>query len=316
MKDSVESAVPEILAGVEVVGIEIPWRTSAPNYGGSERDSDTTGDTGFDLAGTKEWEPGDRLAVRPTAKTGWRTKYTLVFDQPRELTVFVLVEGSPSIDFGIVQKTKQQLSAFLLASMLENTACTMDLAGYALWSENMIKQFRPVQPAGRLTLQALFGYLDPDSEDDGFEASETQSGLAQALERLPMDRRCLVFVVSDFQRCNEDDMRALEDVSGQHDIVACVVGDPRERDLPDGTGFRDIEDIGSGKVAGVHLNDRTRKQWRESFDAARRELRQKLADLGIAMQEFFTDEAPETLNEKLSLIYGGYRPFEPEENSA
>jgi hypothetical protein len=315
MKESVESAVHDILAGVEVVGIEVPWRTNAPEYRGSERDSDTTGDTGFDLAGTKEWEPGERLAVRPTAKTGWRTKYTLVYDQPRELSVFVIVEGSPSIEFGIVEKQKQHLSAALLASALENTAATMDLAGYAFWSGNLVKQFRAVQPAGRLTMQALFGYLDPDAEDDGYEPSETQSGLAQALERLPMDRRCLVFIISDFQRFNEADLRALEDVSGSHDMIACVVGDPRERDLPGGTGFRDIEDIGTGSVAGVHLNDRTRKQWRDSFNRERLELRSKLAELGVAMQEFFTNETPVELNEKLSLIYGGHRPFEPEETS-
>lgn len=309
---TVENTIQDILKGVELTGIEVPWRTNSPDYSGSERDSVTTGDSGFDLAGIKEWEPGDRLAVRPTARTGWRTKFTLVYDQPRELTVFVIVEDSETVDFGVIKTTKKELSAWLLGSVLQNTACTSDLAGYAICSGNNVKQFRGQQPAGRLLLQGLFGFLDKDAEDDGNEASETQSGLAQALERLPMDRRCLVFLISDFQNLSPADQAALEVVGNAHDTIALVVGDPRERDLPEGSGFRDLEDLGSRGVSGIHLSDKTRKQWREDFDRQRLELRNRLLDLGISMQEFWTSEDPVELNEKILPIYAGYRPQENE----
>jgi len=250
--------------------------------------------------------------VRPTAKTGWRTQFTLVYDQPRELTVFVLVEDSKSVDFGVVHQTKKQLSAWLMASVLQNTACTSDLAGYSIWTGNTIKQFRKQQPAGRLIQQGLFGYLDADAEDDGNEVHASESGLSQSLEQLPMDRRCLVFLVSDFQNFGAREVQALEQVSETHDVVALVVGDRRERDLPEGSGFRDLEDLGSGGLSGIHLSDKTRTQWREDFDGQRRELQKRLIDLGISMQEFWTDQDAQSLNETILPIYSGYRPQEDE----
>ncbi len=309
---TVESTISDIMSTVEVTGIEVSWRTNAPDYSGSERDSLTTGDSGFDLAGVKEWEPGEKLAVQPTARMGWRTKYTMVYEQPRDLTVFVIVETSKSVDFGVVNHTKKELSAWLMGSVLQNTACTRDLGGYAIWSGNEIKQFRQHQPAGRLLLQGLFGYLDEDAEEDGNEVSDTQSGLSQALERLPLDRRCLVFLISDFQNLSASDQEMLEVVGNFHDTIALVVGDPRERDLPDGTGFRDLEDLGSGGVSGVFLSDKTRRQWRDNFNRQRQELRKRLVDLGISMQEFWTDQDEFALNERILPIYAGQRPMENE----
>ena len=309
---TIENKMLDILSTVQVIGIEVPWRTNAPDYSGSERDSNTTGDSGFDLAGVKEWEPGEKLAVRPTARTGWRTKFTLVYDQPRELTVFVLVEDSPSVAFGVVNQTKKELSAWLMGSVLQNTACTNDLAGYSIWTGNTVKQFRQQQPAGRLVQQGLYGYLDEDADDDGNDASAEDSGLSQSLERLPMDRRCLVFLISDFQNFSAADLQALEMVSETHELIALVVGDRRERDLPEGSGFRDLEDLGSGGVSGIHLSDKTRSQWRDSFDSQRLELRKRLLDLGISMQEFWTDQDAESLNETILPIYSGKRPQENE----
>jgi hypothetical protein len=312
---TVEDLIQDILSGVLSVGIEVPWRTNAPDYSGSERDSETLGDSGFDLAGIKEWEPGDRLAPRPTAKTGWRTKYTLVFEQPRDLTVYVLVENSKSVDFGVVRHTKKELSAWLMGSVLQNTACTNDLLGYSIWSGNKIHQLRTHRPAGRLIQQGLFGYLDEDSEEDGFDEVEGQSGLVQSLERLPMDRRCLVFIISDWQNYSAADKDALEAAAEKHDVIALVVGDRRERELPDGTGFRDLEDLGTGGVSGIHLSDKTRRQWRESFDAQRQELRKTLVDFGGSMQEFWTDQDVDGLNETILPIYSGHRPKENDNES-
>jgi hypothetical protein len=161
-------------------------------------------------------------------------------------------------------------------------------------------------------LQGLFGYLDEDAEDDGNEASDTQTGLSQALERLPLDRRCLVFLISDFQNLSSSDQEMLEVVGNFHDTIALVVGDPRERDLPDGTGFRDLEDLGSGGVSGVFLSDKNRRQWRDKFNRQRLDLRKRLVDLGISMQEFWTDEDEFALNEKILPIYAGNRPMENE----
>jgi len=158
--------IQDTLVGLEQVGIQVAWRTSAPYYMGSERDSNMIGETGFDLAGLKEWEPGDRLDPRSTARTGWRTAYTRVYEQPRELTVYTIVEDSPSLQYGMVNQTKKDLSAKLMASVLLNAACMSDLAGYAVWSGPALKRFRRPQIAGHTLYSALSFYLDDEREDE------------------------------------------------------------------------------------------------------------------------------------------------------
>jgi uncharacterized protein (DUF58 family) len=154
----------------------------------------------------------------------------------------------------------------------------------------------------------LNGYLDPDAESDETEAS-SESGLGKALLRLPTDRRCLVFVISDGLSRKPEDTEALEIAAAIHDVVFLVVGDMRERELPGkGFGFREIEDISSGQVVGIMLSDKTRKRWREGFDLDRRKLREHLENLGISMEEFFTHESSGHFAEKLLPILAGYRP--------
>jgi uncharacterized protein (DUF58 family) len=300
--------IQEIVGGLEQVGIHVPWRTNAPDYMGSERDSATTGDTGFDIAGFKEWEPGERIDTRTTARSGWRQKFTRVLEQPREVTVFVIVEESASVKYGMVNQTKKELSARLLASVLLNAAAYSDFAGYAIWSGMDLLQFRRAQPAGRIVTRALEAYLDPDMEPDGNDREE-QTGLGIALSRLPMDRKCLVFVISDCQSRSPADQFALEQASAMHDVVFLVVGDLRERELPqEGFGFRDIEDIESGTTISVFLSKETREAWRQDFDRRRKELGDALIPLGIAVEEFFTSETLEQLNDKMIPILQGFRP--------
>jgi uncharacterized protein (DUF58 family) len=298
--------IRDILSGIEQVGIHVPWLTVAPDYVGSERDSKNTGPTGFDLAGINEWEPGDRLDYRNTARTGWRTKFTLVFEQPRQLSVALFVESSSTIDYGMVDQTKKRLTATLMASILLNTACTSDLASYGIWSGSTLLQYRKSAPAGRQIVPALNAYLDPDAETDETEPS-SESGLAQLIERLPLNRRCLVFIISD--GLSDADMAALDQVAGMHDFVVLKVGDLRERELPSGFGFRDIEDVATGRTISIWLSNKSREQWRKAFDERRRQLSEQLGSLGIALEEFFTNESAEAIAEKLVPVFAGYRPI-------
>ncbi|HEY9774270.1 MAG TPA: DUF58 domain-containing protein [Planktothrix sp.] len=297
----------DTLVGLEQVGIQVAWRTSAPHYTGSERDSNMTGETGFDLAGMKEWEPGDRLDTRTTGRTGWRTRYTRVYEQPRELTVYAIVEDSQSVQYGMVNQTKKQLAAKLMASVLLNATALNDLSGYAVWSGEHLQRFRKPAPAGHTLYAALSFYLDSERENDELQPSEI-SGLGQALTRLPADRRCLVFVISDCLAWSESDRDALDQAASQHDIVFLVVGDLRERELPDeGFGFRDIEDIQTGKKVSVFLSAEARRRWQEDFDRRREEMRKRLENFGISMEEFFTDQTVDELNEKIVPVLAGQR---------
>jgi len=244
-----------------------------------------------------------------TARMGWRTRYARVYEEPRELDVFVLSEDSERIRFGMVNQTKKQLISWLMAALISNADCMQDRAGYGIWSGNVLKRFSKAQPAGRQLFRALPAYIAPNPEEDEEPEPSEVSGLSQAFSRLPYDHRCLVFVISDDLSRAPADLQALEEAGSLHDVVFLAVADQREQELPEGSGFRDIDDLTSGRTSSVYLSEQTRETWRQEFDRRREELRASLSDAGIAMEEFFTHETPEELNDKLLPIIGGYRPL-------
>jgi hypothetical protein len=224
------------------------------------------------------------------------------------VTVFALIEDSVSIDFGQVSQTKKELASRLMACVLVNTAWSRDLAGYAVWSRQDLRRFKEAQSAGRMMSAALVDYIEPDGDGDDFDRTD-ESGLGQALSRLPRDQRCLVFVISDCHDRNAADEEALELAAALHDIVFLLVGDSRERELPArGSGFHDIEDLEDGQTATVFLSRKTRLAWRQDFDRLRKALKMRLFDLGAAVEEFWTHESGDEINEKLVPIFLGARP--------
>jgi hypothetical protein len=296
--------IQEIRSSVEAVAIQVQWRTVAPDYEGSERDSRVPGDTGFDIAGVREWEPGLKLDYLLTARTGWREKLSIEWEQPRQLTVAVLVKESPSIAYGVVNQTKQKLAATLVAWVLTGASALCDLAGYGIWSEKGVKRFSRPRPAAKQIYPLLETYIeDPGMVEEPYENGA--ASLASLVERLPTNRKCLVFVISD--GLSAEELKAL-DAASEHDVVVLAVGDLRERELPEGTGFREIQDINTGKTITVLLNERTRQKWREAFDKQRSDLRTGLDGLGMSMEEFFTHEDEPEFKEKLLPILGGHRP--------
>jgi len=295
--------IQEIRSSVEAVAIQVPWRTVAPDYEGSERDSRVPGDTGFDIAGVREWEPGLKLDYLLTARTGWREKLSIEWEQPRQLTVQVFVKESPSIDYGVVKQNKARLAAALVAWVLTGASALSDLAGYGIWSEKGVKRFSRPRSAAKQIYPLLEAYVENGEVDEPCENGA--AALYSLVERLPTNRKCLVFVISD--SLSAEEMNALDAASG-HDVVVLAVGDLRERELPPGRGFREIQDINTGKTITVLLNEDTRQKWRAAFDKQRSDLRSGLDELGMSMEEFFTHEDEPEFKEKLLPILGGHRP--------
>ena len=177
----------------------------------------------------------------------------------RELETTVLVDLSPSLDFGTASRTKAELAIAAVAAVGLLTDRTGNRLGALVIDGDRLRGIRP--RTGRRHLMALLHQLVTIEPQPG------ERTLADGLQRLagPGHRRGLAVVISDL--LSEDWHDALRAVTlGQEALVIEVV-DPRELELPD-VGLIELADRRTGRVVEI---DTSKRKLRERYAAAGRE---------------------------------------------
>ncbi|MGH3564957.1 MAG: DUF58 domain-containing protein [Pseudonocardia sp.] len=175
------------------------------------------------------YQPGDdvrRMDWAVTARTTEPHVRETVAD--RELETWVVLDLSPSLDFGTAACEKRDLAVAALAAVTHLTRGGGNRIGAIVATGE-----RTVRIPARGGLGHARGLLRRVAETPRAPVG-TRGDLATAIEQLrrPPRRRGLAVVISDF--LGEPDWeRALRALSARHDLLAVEVLDPRELDLPD-----------------------------------------------------------------------------------
>jgi uncharacterized protein (DUF58 family) len=154
----------------------------------------------------------------------------------RELETWLVVDLSPSLDFGTAMSTKRDLALAATAAVGFLTARAGNRTGALVLRGRDVEVF-PAK-GGRDHLRALLHRMAtaPVVEDAG------ETDLEPVIRRLlaPAHRRGLAVIVSDFIGPGPGDPRRrspgwaqpLRAVTARHDVLAVEVVDPRELELP------------------------------------------------------------------------------------
>ncbi len=175
------------------------------------------------------YQPGDdvrRMDWAVTARTTEPHVRETVAD--RELETWVVLDLSPSLDFGTAACEKRDLAVAALAAVTHLTRGGGNRIGAIVATGE-----RTVRIPARGGLGHARGLLRRVAETPRAPVG-TRGDLATAIEQLrrPPRRRGLAVVISDF--LGEPDWeRALRALSARHDLLAVEVLDTRELDLPD-----------------------------------------------------------------------------------
>jgi uncharacterized protein (DUF58 family) len=184
---------------------------------------------GSELAEARPYRAGDdvrRMDWAVTARTTEPHVRESVAD--RELETWVVVDLSPSLDFGTADCEKRDLAIAALAAVVHLTRGGGNRVG-AIVSTGAETVRIPARGGVGHARSLLRRVASVPRATDG-----TRGDLTQALEQLrrPPRRRGLAVVISDF--LGEPDWeRSLRGLAGRHDLLAIEVVDPRELDLPD-----------------------------------------------------------------------------------
>jgi uncharacterized protein (DUF58 family) len=227
---------------------------------------------GSEPAGSREYRPGEdevrRMDWAVTART--TVPHVRTVDADRELTTWVLVDGTASMDFGTADQEKRELAVSAVAAVGFLTAGHGNRIGGFVAGSDRLRRF-PARTGRIHLLGMLRSLVDLPRQPEG-PAPDLRDAI-ESMARLAA-RRGLVVVVSDFL---DDGERVgweqpLRRLAARHQVLAVEVLDPRELELPD-VGLLTLVDPETGRKREVA----TTRKLRERYAAAAAEQRQATA---------------------------------------
>jgi uncharacterized protein (DUF58 family) len=224
---------------------------------------------GSEAGESRLYHPGDdvrRMDWPVTART--QTPHVRQTIADRELETWVVVDLSPSLDFGTARCEKRDMAVAALAAVAHLTGRGGNRIGALVTTGEEV--FRLPAQSGRAHATSMLRRVVQTPRS----SRGRRGDLAQALEALrrPPRRRGFAVVVSDFlgEMSWERSLRAL---AVRHDVLAVEVLDPVELALPS-VGLLTLVDPESGRLLEVQTGKR---ELREKYAAAAAEQRTEIA---------------------------------------
>ncbi len=214
---------------------------------------------GVEFDEVRPYIPGDDVRTidwNVTARTG--VPYVKRYVEERQLTLMLMADVSSSQDFGSSERSKREVTAELCALLAFSATRNDDKVGLTLFHGG-IEQYIPARKGQKHALRVVrevlaHGEEAPEAAGSAVKESARASGwrrwlpgrsalrrpraarqetdIAYAMEFLLSvnKRKAICFVVSDF--LDEGFERALVTANQKHDVIAVLVTDPRELELP------------------------------------------------------------------------------------
>jgi uncharacterized protein (DUF58 family) len=247
---------------------------------------------GTELAQLRPYEAGDDVRyIDPAASARTATLHVRVHVPERALTTWLVLDLSPSMAFGTVERLKIDVAegaALVFARLGLRRAGSVGVVASGVPGEP--GGIRVLPPRGsKPGLVAVRKLLEEGVAPDG--AGGEPGTLADALARTFKLSKLpgLVVVISDFRDQREWE-RPLGALRLRHAVVAIEVGDPAESELP-AVGRLALVDPETGELVRV---DSSNPRLRERFARLERERRQAVAAelrrLGIKHIPLSTDQ--------------------------
>lgn len=202
---------------------------------------------GLEFEDVREYQPGDEIRTIDWHVTArMRHPYVKTFREERELTVFLVVDLSASMQFGSHTQRKRDLIAEIGAALAFSALKNNDKVGLILFTDQIEKYLVPKKGV-RHVLRVIRDLLafEPVSRGTNLNAALSFLGNVQR-------RSSICFLISDFMA--DINLKKLAVTARQHDLISITVTDPYEQQFPS-LGIAHLTDLESGKTRVVDTSD-------------------------------------------------------------
>ena len=241
---------------------------------------------GLDLADIREYAFGDdvrHIDWNVTARLD--APYVREYLEDREINAHFLLDLSPSVDFGTVDRRKRDLLVDFTAVLARLLTRHGNRVGATLYASRVERSI-PAR-SGRIQVLRILNELEKRPRLQSAPLTSLSDLLDAGMRGLK--RRSLVFVVSDFFSTAGWEDR-LERISRRHETLAIRLADPREDELPD-IGTVILTDSETGEQLRVNTGDqRFRQRFAEAARRREESLNATFARAGVDVLVLRTDE--------------------------
>ena len=203
---------------------------------------------GMSFSEVREYQFGDdirNIDWNVTARTG--EAFVKVYEEERELTVFLLVDVSNSIFFGSAEQLKSELLTEISAVLAFSAISNNDKVGMILFSEE-VELFIPPKKGKKHILRIIRELVN-------FRPSNKRTNLEIALQYFSnvCKKKSICFILSDFY-CPPF-QKPLSIASKKHDVIGIQLIDPIEIHLPT-KGFLQLRAAENGDSGALDLGNK------------------------------------------------------------
>ena len=226
---------------------------------------------GLDFAELREYQPPDDIRhIDWNVTARMDAPYVRRFMEDREVTAWFLVDLSPSMSFGAVDRQKESVIVDVVGLLARLLTRNGNRVGAILYDNSLEVAIHP--RGGRLQVLRLINDIQGQQSSQGGGMTDLEKLLVSAYNSIK--RRSLVFVISDFI-CTPGWDKALDRLNRKHELMAVRVWDPKETELPD-VGVIYVEDSETGVQMAVDTSD---KGFRRRFHEAARQREENLKQI-------------------------------------
>jgi len=221
----------------KVKQVEIRTRGLVNDLFGGEYHSVFKG-RGMAFSEVREYQPGDDIRLidwNVTARN--RAPFIKVFEEERELTVYLLVDISKSGEFGSQNQLKQEFGAEIASVLGFSAIKNNDKVGLILFSDDVEKYVVPKKGKSHV-LRVVRELLYTSPKHNGTSIKNALDYLLKVAKR-----KSVVFIISDF--IDDEYWSSLKVVNRKHDLIGIRLFDPAEQLFPD-LGVLKVRDPESG----------------------------------------------------------------------
>ena len=231
----------------QVRRIEIKTRRLSDQLFSGEYQSSFKG-RGMSFAEVRPYQSGDDVrSIDWNVTARKRAPYIKVFEEERELTLFLVIDISKSIQFGTSERSKRDSLTEIAATLAFSAMGNNDKTGLILFAGEVEKVIPPKKGKKHVMriIQALLE-LEPKS---------TGTNIELALEHLLkiQKRHSNVFLMSDFM--GKIPEKSFKIAAKRYDLCAIHSFDQKEKSLPS-AGIIPLRDLENGAVRWVNSSSK------------------------------------------------------------
>ena len=218
--------------------IEIRTRSLVNDLFGGEYHSVFKG-RGMSFSEVREYIPGDDIRLidwNVTARSN--LPHVKIFEEERELTVYLVVDISKSGDFGTLDKYKNEIATEIAAVLGFSAIKNNDKVGLIMFSDK-IEKYVPPKKGKSHVLRVVRELLYHKSEGQNTSIHNAVDFLLKVAKR-----KSVVFLISDY--IDNGYWKSLKIANRKHDLIGIKVSDIAESLIPN-LGLLKIHDPETNK---------------------------------------------------------------------